>query len=141
MNLTWAIEKVLNAIAGSEPDLQKNVQKKIEIALRTATAIAEQDAEHCRMIGQHGLNLIEEIAREKNGKQINILTHCNAGWLTLSIMDRRWHQFTPRTIAGYRSTFGSMRPDHAARDPSSRRGSLVNTVCPIPSSRIARADI
>ena len=70
MNLTWAIEKVLNAIAGSEPDLQKNVQKKIEIALRTATAIAEQDAEHCRMIGQHGLNLIEEIAREKNGKQI-----------------------------------------------------------------------
>ena len=81
VNLTWAIEKVLNAIAGSEPDLQKNVQKKIEIALRTATAIAEQDAEHCRMIGQHGLNLIEEIAREKNGKQINILTHCNAGWL------------------------------------------------------------
>ena len=33
------------------------------------------------MIGQHGLNLIEGIAREKNGKPINILTHCNAGWL------------------------------------------------------------
>ena len=33
------------------------------------------------MIGQHGVNLIEEIARAKNGKPVNILTHCNAGWL------------------------------------------------------------
>ena len=81
VNLTWAIEKVLNAIAGSEPDLQKNVQKKIEIALRTATAIAEQDAEHCRMIGQHGLQLIRQIAETKGNKTVNVLTHCNAGWL------------------------------------------------------------
>jgi methylthioribose-1-phosphate isomerase len=53
----------------------------IEVARRVAQEIADEDSEHCRMIGQHGLNLIEEIARAKNGKPINILTHCNAGWL------------------------------------------------------------
>jgi len=80
VNLSWAVERVLSAIAGETPAATE-IQKKVEIALRTATAIAEQDAEHCRMIGQHGLNLIEQIARTKNGKQINVLTHCNAGWL------------------------------------------------------------
>ena len=33
------------------------------------------------MIGQHGLTLIQQIARKKAGKSINVLTHCNAGWL------------------------------------------------------------
>ncbi len=82
VNLAWAIERVLNAIAGeSGPDWRKTLQKKIEIALRTATAIAEQDSEHCCMIGQHGLKLIEQISRKKNGQPVNVLTHCNAGWL------------------------------------------------------------
>jgi methylthioribose-1-phosphate isomerase len=88
VNLSWAIERVLNAIAGesgpdwrSEPDWQVTVQKRIECALRTANTIAEEDAEYCRMIGQHGLNLIEQIARTKNGQPVNVLTHCNAGWL------------------------------------------------------------
>jgi methylthioribose-1-phosphate isomerase len=76
VNLTWAIERQLTSIAQG-----KTAQDKIDLALRTARQIAAEDEEHCRMIGQHGLNLIEQIARSKNEKPVNILTHCNAGWL------------------------------------------------------------
>jgi methylthioribose-1-phosphate isomerase len=76
VNLTWAIERQLANIAHGKTD-----QEKIDRALRTAREIAEQDEEHCRMIGQHGLNLIEQVARTKGGKPVNVLTHCNAGWL------------------------------------------------------------
>jgi len=76
VNLTWAIERQLTSIAKG-----KTAQDKIDLALRTARQIAEQDEEHCRMIGQHGLKLIEQIARTKDGKPVNVLTHCNAGWL------------------------------------------------------------
>jgi methylthioribose-1-phosphate isomerase len=76
INLSWAVERQLRNIARG-----KDATEKIAIALRTARSIADEDAEHCRMIGQHGLELIREIAREKAGKPINVLTHCNAGWL------------------------------------------------------------
>ena len=76
VNLGWAIERQLSGMAKA-----KTAREKIELALRTAREIAAEDEENCRMIGQHGLNLIEEIARAKNGKPVNILTHCNAGWL------------------------------------------------------------
>ena len=76
VNLAWAIERQLTGMAKA-----KTAREKIELALRTAREIAAEDEENCRMIGQHGLNLIEEIARAKNKKPVNILTHCNAGWL------------------------------------------------------------
>src|SRR4029077_2721163 len=76
VNLTWAIERQLTSIAKG-----KTAQEKIDLALRTARQIAAEDEEHCRMIGEHGLKLIEQIARKKDGKPVNILTHCNAGWL------------------------------------------------------------
>ncbi len=76
VNLSWAVERQLRNIAEG-----KNVTQKVALALRTATSIADEDAEHCRMIGQHGLELIRQIARKKGGKRMNVLTHCNAGWL------------------------------------------------------------
>jgi methylthioribose-1-phosphate isomerase len=76
VNLVWAVERQLKNIAEG-----KTAEEKIALALRTARLIAEEDEEHCRMIGQHGLNLIGQIARTKVGKPINVLTHCNAGWL------------------------------------------------------------
>jgi methylthioribose-1-phosphate isomerase len=76
VNLSWAIERQLKNIAEG-----KIAEEKIALALHTARLIAEEDEEHCRMIGQHGLNLIKEIARKKAGKTVNVLTHCNAGWL------------------------------------------------------------
>ncbi|MFO7933097.1 MAG: S-methyl-5-thioribose-1-phosphate isomerase [Bacteroidales bacterium] len=47
---------------------------------RLADAMAEEEVERCRKIGEHGAGLIEEIHRN-TGKQVRILTHCNAGWL------------------------------------------------------------
>ncbi len=76
VNLSWAVDRQLKNIAQG-----KTAEEKIALALRTARLIAEEDEEHCRMIGQHGLNLIEQIARKKAGKPVNVLTHCNAGWL------------------------------------------------------------
>lgn len=76
VNLSWAVEKQLSAIKSGS-----SIADKIVIALKTANEIADMDAEHCRRIGAHGVKLIEEISRKKGGKTVNILTHCNAGWL------------------------------------------------------------
>jgi methylthioribose-1-phosphate isomerase len=76
VNLAWAVERQLKAIKRL-----KNVEEKIKITLETANKIADEDAEYCRMIGEHGLKIIKEISRKKKGKTVNILTHCNAGWL------------------------------------------------------------
>ena len=83
VNLAWAVERQLASITKgkSEPDWHKTVQRKVALALAIAKEIAAEDEEHCRMIGQHGLNLIEQVARRKEGKPVNVLTHCNAGWL------------------------------------------------------------
>jgi len=51
------------------------------LALATANTLVEESAEHCRMIGLHGLDLIKAISARKGGKPVNILTHCNAGWI------------------------------------------------------------
>jgi methylthioribose-1-phosphate isomerase len=53
----------------------------VNLARLEAGKIAEEEADNCRRIGEHGLNLVEAAARDKNGKTVNILTHCNAGWL------------------------------------------------------------
>jgi methylthioribose-1-phosphate isomerase len=76
VNLAWAIERQLASIPNGRTALEK-----IARALSTAKEIATEDEEQCRMIGQHGLELIEKVARSKDGKAVNILTHCNAGWL------------------------------------------------------------
>lgn len=76
INLEWAVQRQLDAIqAGAD------IPAMIEIALQTAQEIADEDAEFCRKIGEHGVALIEEISQRKNGEPVNILTHCNAGWL------------------------------------------------------------
>ena len=76
VNLAWAIDRQLQAIASASTP-----EEKVETARRTAEAIAAEDAEHCRSIGEHGVELIREIAARKGGKPVNVLTHCNAGWL------------------------------------------------------------
>ncbi|HEY2615437.1 MAG TPA: S-methyl-5-thioribose-1-phosphate isomerase [Chthoniobacterales bacterium] len=76
VNLAWAIARQLERIARAG-----GLEEKRRIAFATAREIADEDAEHCRMIGQHGLELLQNISREKAGKPVNVLTHCNAGWL------------------------------------------------------------
>ncbi len=76
VNLEWAVNRCLEAIKA-----EKGIENKIAAARRTADAIADEDAAFCRRIGEHGLPIIEEISRRKKGEPVNILTHCNAGWL------------------------------------------------------------
>jgi methylthioribose-1-phosphate isomerase len=76
VNLEWAVDTQLQAIAtGASP------AEKIKIAKDTATSIANDDATYCKKIGEHGVKLIEQISEKKKGEVVNILTHCNAGWL------------------------------------------------------------
>jgi methylthioribose-1-phosphate isomerase len=76
VNLSWAVERMKNAI--NEVTSKK---EKIIIALNTANDIANEDIKSCKKIGENGLKIIEKISKKKNKEIINILTHCNAGWL------------------------------------------------------------
>ena len=74
INLKWAVDRMMKKISGV------NSNKIFEIALNEAKEIAEEDEKFCEKIGLHGLKIIEEIHNKKKDT-INILTHCNAGWL------------------------------------------------------------
>lgn len=76
VNLIWALDRQTEAISKRE-----GISDKIQIALETAQAIADEDAAFCRQIGEHGIELIKAISQTNNGAPVNILTHCNAGWL------------------------------------------------------------
>ena len=78
IDLKWSVEKQLKAM-----DKGHSKEEKIKIALENANKIADDSAEMCKKIGEHGVRLIEEISNKKNKKVVNILTHCNAGWLAL----------------------------------------------------------
>ena len=75
INLKWALDEIAAAVRN------RPRAERAEAALRRAQAIAEEDVAINKAIGRHGLPLIEEIAARKSGGRVNILTHCNAGWL------------------------------------------------------------
>lgn len=76
INLFIAIDEVV-----AETAKATTVKELREIAFRVAGKRLAREREYCRKIGEHGLKLIEEISRKKEGETVNILTHCNAGWL------------------------------------------------------------
>jgi len=76
VNLEWAVHRQLDALRDVE-----DMDEMTRVALQTAQAIADEDADYCRRIGEHGVKIIQEIAERKGGDTVNILTHCNAGWL------------------------------------------------------------
>ncbi|MBW2250176.1 MAG: S-methyl-5-thioribose-1-phosphate isomerase [Deltaproteobacteria bacterium] len=76
VNLIWAADRVLSKLLKV-----KSSREIIDTAKKEAEKIADEEAENCRKIGEYGLKLIEKISRSKNGNTVNILTHCNAGWL------------------------------------------------------------
>ena len=76
VNLEWAVNRQIQAIAKVN-----SIDEKIYVAKQTAILIADEDADYCRRIGEHGVTIIEQISRHKKGEVVNILTHCNAGWL------------------------------------------------------------
>ena len=76
VNLAWAVERQLKAIQAAS-----SAEARIRLALETARAIADEDVVCCREIGRHGLELIRQLAKTNAGRPVQILTHCNAGWL------------------------------------------------------------
>ena len=100
VNLKWAVSRMLQRLhslspggapampdtfvpcrdtASAKPEVV--VQSLVEAARGEAQLIADCDALWCRQIGEHGVQLLQEIAAKKEGQPVQILTHCNAGWL------------------------------------------------------------
>ncbi len=76
MNLFWGVDRVLNVALR-----QETYDGRVKAALDEALAVTEEEAVNCQKIGEYGMPIIEEISKKKNGAPVNILTHCNAGWL------------------------------------------------------------
>ena len=74
INLKWAVDRMMKKLLG------KNSNDILKIAINEAKNICEEDISFCKNIGLNGLPIIEEIYRKKKDT-VNILTHCNAGWL------------------------------------------------------------
>ena len=74
INLKWAVDRMMKKLSGI------NSNENLKIALNEAKTIVEEDVTFCKNIGLNGLKIIEEISNKKKDT-VNILTHCNAGWL------------------------------------------------------------
>ena len=74
INLKWAVDRMMKKLSGV------NSEEILNIAIKEAKNICEEDVGFCKNIGVNGLKIIEEISKKKKDT-INILTHCNAGWL------------------------------------------------------------
>ena len=74
INLKWAVDRMMKKLSGINND------QLLDIALSEAKKICDEDEKFCESIGINGLKIIEEIYNKKKDT-VNILTHCNAGWL------------------------------------------------------------
>ncbi len=74
INLKWAVDRMLKKLSGINSD------QILDIALKEAKGICDEDVKFCENIGINGLKIIEKIYNKKKST-VNILTHCNAGWL------------------------------------------------------------
>jgi len=74
INLKWAVDRMMKKLLGINSD------KILDLALEEAKEICDEDEKFCESIGINGLKIIEEIYNKKKDT-VNILTHCNAGWL------------------------------------------------------------
>jgi methylthioribose-1-phosphate isomerase len=74
INLKWAVDRMMKKLSGINSD------KILNLALNEAKEICDEDEKFCKNIGVNGLKIIEEIYNKKKDT-VNILTHCNAGWL------------------------------------------------------------
>jgi methylthioribose-1-phosphate isomerase len=76
INLRWALDEMRATL------FPLAVAERVAAAFKRAAEIADEDVEMCRRIGENGLQLIRDVAaRKKPGEPVNILTHCNAGWI------------------------------------------------------------
>lgn len=76
VNLSYAVDKVYRYVKS-----ENDVTQMKELAFQKAEELKQQEIDFCNAIGEYGLPLVEKIASQKHGRPVNILTHCNAGWL------------------------------------------------------------
>ena len=74
INLKWAVDRMNKKLSVVDKD------KILDVALKEAIDICDEDEKFCKNIGLNGLRIIEKIYSKKK-KTVNILTHCIAGWL------------------------------------------------------------
>ena len=74
INLKWAVDRMMKKLS------EINSDKILDIAINEAKYICDEDEKFCKKIGINGLDIIEKIYKKKKDT-VNILTHCNAGWL------------------------------------------------------------
>ena len=112
INLKWALDQMVAAVRN------RSRAERGAVALRRANEIADEDVAINQAIGRHGLKIIEEIAARKNGVRVNVLTHCNAGWLATVDWGTATGANLLRARQGYRaSTCSPTRRGRATRAP------------------------
>ncbi len=74
-NLSWALDRMKRVWH------EKTKEEALLLVKNEALAILQEDIDFCKAIGDYGAQIIEEISKKKQGDTVNILTHCNAGWL------------------------------------------------------------
>ena len=75
VNLGWALARMETLLRDAPP------ASRVELAYREARRMADEDAAACEAIGRHGKTLLERLSLANGRRCINVLTHCNAGWL------------------------------------------------------------
>jgi methylthioribose-1-phosphate isomerase len=76
VNLRWALKRMCDVLRNQPRE------KRAQLAWSEAAKIADEDVETCRSIGETGLKILRDAAAKKpKGETLNVLTHCNAGWL------------------------------------------------------------
>jgi methylthioribose-1-phosphate isomerase len=75
VNLRWALDRMKAAVK------QSTGERRVVAAYECARAICDEDVDTNRSIGEHGVQLINAVARKNPGRPVQVLTHCNAGWL------------------------------------------------------------
>jgi len=76
VNLSWAVDRQMDVLS----EFCRR-DRLIEAARKTADELAAAEKASCKNIGRAGLDIISELSSRKKGETVNILTHCNAGWL------------------------------------------------------------
>ena len=75
INLRWALDRMLTRLRNTA------LAGRVDAAYQEAASIADEDVAQCEAMGRYGAELIQAIAASKPGQRVNLLTHCNAGWL------------------------------------------------------------
>jgi methylthioribose-1-phosphate isomerase len=75
VNLRWALDRAVGAISAL-PESERAARARQE-----AIAICDEDVQCCEAIGDHGFSILQQLAEGKTGEPVQVLTHCNAGWL------------------------------------------------------------